>query len=186
MYVVENGVAVDKGDYFMLTPTEEAGYTNHILYEVTPTKTDRKCPQHDDEDKTTVQVTPFNTPATTLKAGEADAVFWSESAIEKFFFPYYIRHLDKDVFDLMYRTYMSLDTNGTFDATMDRIVAMTHLPSTDWTRVAAIKRLGLTPAMGDRIAPLFSVGLIVGSKLQSLPEYLTANAARRNHLLSIL
>jgi hypothetical protein len=57
---------------------------------------------------------------------EYDALFWSEAAVEKFFFPYYRRVLRRDMFRRLESAFYEGDEHGR------RIVAFGHLVPTIW------------------------------------------------------
>lgn len=58
-----------------------------------------------------------------------DAFFWTESSIEKFFFPYYAGILDATAYAMLVSSF--------YDGNAERrIVAFGHLPGTQWTPVS--------------------------------------------------
>lgn len=96
-----------------------------------------------------------------LPCEKYDAIFWSEASIEKFFFPYYVRHLEpEDFIDLM-KAYYHPQANET-------IYAFVHYPPTDFSRVK-LSGVGVPE----------SVLLLMENGLRLLSEFVAVLRSRR-------
>src|SRR5258708_16690657 len=161
-----------QGIYIMYDPTDPGDKKKYAGWTITPildTKTKWTCGPHCDEDKAVVKVTPPGGQEQTLDPRRSDALFWSESAVEKFLFPYYARHLNKKQYDLLYRTYMTVTKNPTTGA--DQVVmALIHLPSSCYGTTATPT---FTEDQKALFGQLYELDIIVsGRPPQSLPSYL--------------
>jgi hypothetical protein len=159
--------------YAILPVGNDGKYSGWTITELVRPLTMWIAPSHSTEAQATVT---YTSPAGTLHApaaGKYDALFWSESAVEKFVLPYYARHLDKDVYDLLYRTYMALGKDG-LPTGAAAPTALIHLPTSEYDTVSLVTALG--PRLVARLGLLTTVGVIVDGydDPQPLPKYVLA------------
>lgn len=172
VYAVDPQSPTGSGVYAMLPVGNDAPYSGWTITELLRPLTTWTGPTHSTEAQATVTYTsPAGTPHAP-PAGKYDALFWSESAVEKFLLPYYARHLDKALYDLLYRTYMGLGPSG-LPTGVAAPTALIHLPTSEYDTLSLVEDLG-APLVA-RLGLLATIGVIVeGFDPQPLPNYLFA------------
>lgn len=104
----------------------------------------------------------FTTPAGNIvripSQRKADAVFWTESAVDKFFLPYYARLYDKTAYDILWKLF--------YVASTPAVWGMTHLPTSEYDTIKGLSALGvpvtnIPDATLAVLREIYSVGLIL-------------------------
>jgi hypothetical protein len=110
----------------------------------------------------------FTTPdGTTLQIPaerKADAIFWSEAAVEKFVLPYYARMSNTEAYQALVHIYNS---------STERVWGLTHYPTSQYGTLKGFMPMnGFSPSARRALAKLREFELIYGDRAENLSRVL--------------